>query len=143
MLASIHPLGERARHQHFAVTAIAYAVGSVINSDRSVDAVLVEIDLTALASYATNLASVPIVSIVTNNITNYVSAVFPCTNLATAITTDGVDLYVAVEGPGEGNPNDRQPPSSATERRIFTNLKKRSTRSWASGLGARAPSTRT
>ena len=86
----------------------AYAVGSVINSDRSVDAVLVEIDLTALASYATNLASVPIVSIVTNNITNYVSAVFPCTNLATAITTDGVDLYVAVEGPGEGNPNDRQ-----------------------------------
>ncbi len=86
----------------------AYAVGSVINSDRSVDAVLVEIDLTALASYATNLASVPIVSIVTNNITNYVSALFPCTNLATAITTDGVDLYVAVEGPGEGNPNDRQ-----------------------------------
>jgi hypothetical protein len=29
MLASIHPLGERARGQTFAVTAVAYAVGSV------------------------------------------------------------------------------------------------------------------
>jgi len=29
MLASIHPLGERARGQHFVVTVVAYAVGSV------------------------------------------------------------------------------------------------------------------
>src|SRR3954451_14163894 len=29
MLASIHPLGERARRQHFIVTVVAYTVGSV------------------------------------------------------------------------------------------------------------------
>ncbi|PAW82377.1 MAG: hypothetical protein B9S33_15225 [Pedosphaera sp. Tous-C6FEB] len=85
----------------------AYAAGSVINSDKTVDAVLVEIDLTALASYTTNLASVPIVSIVTNNITNN-AVVFQTTNYGMAVTTDGVDLYVAVEGPGAGNPSDRQ-----------------------------------
>jgi len=32
MLASIHPLGERARHQRFAVTVIAYALGSVLGA---------------------------------------------------------------------------------------------------------------
>ena len=74
----------------------AYAVGSAINSDKTVDAVLVEIDLTALA-----LASNPIVSVVTNNITNFNSFVVgQSTNYGKAITTDGVDLYVAVEGPG-------------------------------------------
>ncbi len=32
MLASIHPLGERARGQNFAVTVIAYTVGSVVGA---------------------------------------------------------------------------------------------------------------
>ncbi len=32
MLASIHPLGERARNQRFAVTVIAYALGSVLGA---------------------------------------------------------------------------------------------------------------
>ncbi|KAF0176609.1 MAG: Peptidase S8 and S53 subtilisin kexin sedolisin [Limisphaerales bacterium] len=74
----------------------AYAVGSVTNSDNSVDAVLVEIDLQNLA----------IISTVTNNITNFTGVALA--NYGKAITTDGVDLYVAVEGPGDGNASDRQ-----------------------------------
>ncbi len=69
----------------------AYAVGCVSNSATSVDAFLMEIDLTTMA----------VVSVITNNITNGF-------NFGKAITTDGVDLYLAVEGPGDGNANDRQ-----------------------------------
>ena len=86
----------------------AYAVGSVINSDKTVDAVLVEIDLTALANYALFPTNVPIVSTLICNITNYNAGGLQSTNYGMAITTDGVDLYVAVEGPGDGNFQDRQ-----------------------------------
>lgn len=86
----------------------AYAVGSVINSDKTVDAVLVEIDLTALANYALFPTNVPIVSTLICNITNFNAGGLQSTNYGMAITTDGVDLYVAVEGPGDGNFQDRQ-----------------------------------
>ncbi|MBI5802526.1 MAG: proprotein convertase P-domain-containing protein [Verrucomicrobia bacterium] len=76
----------------------AYAVGSVINSDETVHAVMLEIDLQNMA----------VLSVVTNNITNYNNLGFKATNYGKAIATDGVDLYVAVEGPGEGNIQDRQ-----------------------------------
>lgn len=69
----------------------AYAVGTVSNNATSCDAFLMEIDLQTLA----------VVSVVTNNITNGL-------NFGKAITTDGVDLYVAVEGPGDGNASDKQ-----------------------------------
>lgn len=75
----------------------AYAVGAQINANKTWDAIMVEIDLTTLA----------VVSVLTNNITNFTIG-FPSTNIGKAITTDGVDLYVAVEGPGENQPNDRQ-----------------------------------
>lgn len=74
----------------------AYAVGSVLKSDKSVDAVLVEIDLQNLAVISTTVC----------NITNFTGVAL--TNYGKAITTDGVDLYVAVEGPGDGNASDRQ-----------------------------------
>ncbi len=85
----------------------AYAVGSVINANSTWDAFLMEIDLTVLAGYPPFLTNNPIVSVITNNITNFTIG-FPSTNIGKAITTDGVDLYVAVEGPGENQPNDRQ-----------------------------------
>ncbi len=69
----------------------AYAVGCVSNNATSVDAILMEIDLSTFA----------VVSVITNNITNGM-------NFAKGITTDGVDLYVAVDGPGDGNASDRQ-----------------------------------
>jgi len=69
----------------------AYAVGTVSNNATSCDAFLMEIDLQTLA----------VISVVTNNLTNGL-------NFGKAITTDGVDLYVAVEGPGDGNASDRQ-----------------------------------
>ena len=71
----------------------AYAVGTQINANQTCDALLVEIDLSTLT----------VVSWITNNISypNF-TVPFPSTNLGKAITTDGVDLYVAVEGPGEG-----------------------------------------
>ncbi|NDE97837.1 MAG: hypothetical protein EB034_06105, partial [Verrucomicrobia bacterium] len=77
----------------------AYAVGSVFNPNQTVDAVLVEIDLTSMA----------VVSTIVNNLTNFAAiAGYNCTNLGTAITTDGVDIYVSVEGPCPGNYRDRQ-----------------------------------
>lgn len=77
----------------------AYAAGSVRNSDKTIDAVLVEIDLQNLAVISTTVC----------NITNYNNGIIgQSTNYGKAITTDGVDLYVAVEGPGDGNFQDRQ-----------------------------------
>ncbi|NBV20837.1 MAG: hypothetical protein EBS05_02420 [Proteobacteria bacterium] len=78
----------------------AYAVGSVY-SGQIVDAFLMEIDLTTLA----------IVSTAVNNLTNFSGlalGVQNSTNFGTAITTDGVDIYVSVEGPCPGNRVDRQ-----------------------------------
>jgi hypothetical protein len=76
----------------------AYAVGSLLDSNKQVHAVLAEIDLQTLQ----------FVSLTTCNITNYNFGGIQSTNYGKSITTDGVDLYVAVEGPGEGEPNDRQ-----------------------------------
>ena len=76
----------------------AYAVGSVLRADKKVDAVLLEIDLQTLAIVSSNLC----------NITNYDTGSAQSTNYGKGITTDGVDLYVAVEGPGDGNLSDRQ-----------------------------------
>ena len=96
LLSTIHDFGGGRPSQLSGLLAIeeldrAYAVGTVSNNATSSDAFLMEIDLQTLT----------VVSIVTNNITNGI-------NLGKAITTDGVDLYVAVEGPGDGNASDRQ-----------------------------------
>jgi sugar lactone lactonase YvrE len=96
LLSTIHIFGAGRPSQLSGLIAIeqldrAYAVGTVSNNATSCDAFLMEIDLQTLA----------VISVVTNNITNGL-------NFGKAITTDGVDLYVAVEGPGDGNRDDRQ-----------------------------------
>ncbi len=69
----------------------AYASGTVSNNAASVHAVMLELDLVTGA----------VLSVVTNDLNAGI-------NVGKAIASDGGELYVATEGPADGNPSDRQ-----------------------------------